>query len=233
VAALRDRVDELRVEATRTHEVAVRARDDLTGRTALMRQQRDRSEDARRQADESAVAEQALLVEVTQKRAEYTQRIALASATSGGIAGTLSGRQTGQQLPLATAGMFAPPLAKPVVSSGYGSRPDPFGGPPRVHQGIDFSAVSGTPILASADGMVVIASDQSGYGNCTVIDHGSGLATLYGHQSAFNVEIGDRVTRGQVIGFVGSTGHSTGPHLHWEVRQFGQPVDPLPFLGSA
>jgi murein DD-endopeptidase MepM/ murein hydrolase activator NlpD len=64
-----------------------------------------------------------------------------------------------------------------------------------------------------------------------VIDHGQGLGTLYGHQSTLGVQVGDRVKRGQVIGFVGSTGKSTGPHLHWEVRQFGQPVNPVPFLG--
>lgn len=233
VATLRDQVGQLRADAAQARDDAVRLRDDLAGRTAAVQQQRDRSQDARRQADEAIAEEQALLVQVAAKRSEYIERITLASAASGGIAGTLHDRQVGQELPLVTAGLFGPPLAKAVVSSVFGPRPDPFGGAPRVHQGIDFSAPTGTPIFASADGIVVIASDQGGYGNCTVIDHGNGLGTLYGHQSRYDVEIGDRVTRGQVIGFVGSTGHSTGPHLHWEVRQFGQPVDPLPFLGSA
>lgn len=232
VADLRARVTDLRAEADRARTEAVQARDDVAARSAVITQQRDQNRVARQQADDAAAAEQALLVEVSQKRSDYLARLSLATAASGGIAGTLHDRQVGQQLPLVTAGMFAPPLTRAVVSSGYGPRPDPFGGPPRVHQGIDFSATSGTPILASADGVVVIASDQSGYGNCTVIDHGNGLATLYGHQSRYNVEIGDKVTRGQVIGFVGSTGHSTGPHLHWEVREFGQPVDPVPFLGN-
>jgi len=101
-----------------------------------------------------------------------------------------------------------------------------------MHNGVDMNGSMGTPIRASADGVVVLAGPQGGYGNCTVIDHGSGIGTLYGHQSAFAVLPGDIVKRGQVIGYVGSTGHSTGAHLHFEVREFGQPVNPVPFLGA-
>jgi murein DD-endopeptidase MepM/ murein hydrolase activator NlpD len=99
-----------------------------------------------------------------------------------------------------------------------------------MHTGIDFGASSGTPIRAAADGVVVSAGPLGGYGNATVIDHGNGLATLYGHQSSIVVAPGQRVSRGQVIGYVGCTGLCTGPHLHFEVRVRGTPVDPMQYL---
>ena len=100
----------------------------------------------------------------------------------------------------------------------------------RMHEGIDIGASSGTPIHAAAAGRVIIAGWVSGYGNLTVIDHGGGLATAYGHQSGFAVGVGAEVAQGEVIGYVGCTGHCFGPHLHFEVRVNGQPVDPLGYL---
>jgi murein DD-endopeptidase MepM/ murein hydrolase activator NlpD len=100
----------------------------------------------------------------------------------------------------------------------------------RMHEGIDLGAASGTPIAAVAAGTVIYAGGLGGYGNLVVIDHGGGLATAYGHQSQIAVGVGEQVAQGQVIGYVGSTGHSTGPHLHFEVRVDGQPVDPLGYL---
>jgi murein DD-endopeptidase MepM/ murein hydrolase activator NlpD len=98
------------------------------------------------------------------------------------------------------------------------------------HPGVDFGANFGTPIQAAGDGTVVWAGPNGGYGNCTIVDHGHGMATLYAHQSSILVHVGDQVTHGQVIGQVGSTGYSTGPHLHFEVRINGTPVDPVPYL---
>ena len=100
----------------------------------------------------------------------------------------------------------------------------------RMHEGIDLGAAYGTPIAAAAAGVVIYAGWEGGYGNLTVIDHGGGLATAYGHQSHIGVSVGESVSQGQIIGNVGSTGHSTGPHLHFEVRVNGQPVDPLGYL---
>ena len=96
----------------------------------------------------------------------------------------------------------------------------------RLHAGGDLGAPSGTPIHAAADGRVVVASERGGYGLTVVIDHGDSLATLYAHQSALAVGAGDLVKRGDVIGWVGSTGLSTGPHLHLETRVKGMPVNP-------
>jgi murein DD-endopeptidase MepM/ murein hydrolase activator NlpD len=100
----------------------------------------------------------------------------------------------------------------------------------RMHEGVDLGAAYGTPIAAAAAGVVIYAGWEGGYGNLTVIDHGGGLATAYGHQSRIAVSVGQSVSQGETIGFVGSTGHSTGPHLHFEVRVNGEAVDPLGYL---
>jgi murein DD-endopeptidase MepM/ murein hydrolase activator NlpD len=106
----------------------------------------------------------------------------------------------------------------------------PVYGTVRMHTGIDYGASSGTSIRAAGDGVVVTASSMGGYGMATVIDHGGGLATLYGHQSSIGVSAGQRVSQGQTIGRVGCTGTCTGPHLHFEVRVNGSPVNPLSYL---
>jgi murein DD-endopeptidase MepM/ murein hydrolase activator NlpD len=100
----------------------------------------------------------------------------------------------------------------------------------RMHEGIDIGVGYGTPIHAAASGTVIYCGWESGYGNLTVIDHGGNLATAYGHQSSIAVSCGQQVAQGEVIGYVGCTGHCFGPHLHFEVRVNGNPVDPLGYL---
>ena len=118
---------------------------------------------------------------------------------------------------------FIWPVNGPVVSP-FGMR---WG---RLHAGIDIAVPAGTPIHAAASGRVVLAGWVGGYGNYTCIDHGGGIATCYAHQSSFAVSVGASVSQGQVIGYVGCTGHCFGPHLHFEVRVNGTPVDPLGYL---
>jgi len=127
------------------------------------------------------------------------------------------------------------PYRKPVIgevefTSGFGVRSDPFLGRPAMHTGLDFRAQTGDPVRATANGKVVSAGWSGGYGRMVEIDHGNGLSTRYGHLSEINVKIGDPVKIGQVIGEVGSTGRSTGPHLHYETRIDGEAVDPQKFL---
>ncbi|TAK49984.1 MAG: M23 family peptidase [Xanthobacteraceae bacterium] len=127
------------------------------------------------------------------------------------------------------------PYRKPVLgdvetTSGFGVRSDPFLGRPAMHTGLDFRAASGDPVRATANGKVTNAGWAGGYGRMVEIDHGNGLATRYGHLSEIEVATGETVKIGQVIGAVGSTGRSTGPHLHYETRVDGDPVDPQKFL---
>ncbi|MET0896078.1 MAG: M23 family metallopeptidase, partial [Acidimicrobiia bacterium] len=129
------------------------------------------------------------------------------------------------------SGRFLKPVGNAPITSRFGYRTDPITGATAYHAGLDFGASCGTPIKAVGNGTVVSAGYNSGgYGNMTLITHGGGLATLYGHQSAFAVSAGQPVTAGQVIGYVGSTGKSTGCHLHFEVRVNGNAVDPSGYL---
>lgn len=127
------------------------------------------------------------------------------------------------------------PYRKPVVgevefTSGFGVRSDPFLGRPAMHTGLDFRAASGDPVRVTAYGKVVSAGWSGGYGRMVEVDHGNGLSTRYGHLSEISVRVGEVVKIGQVVGLVGSTGRSTGPHLHYETRIDGEAVDPQKFL---
>ena len=128
------------------------------------------------------------------------------------------------------------PSAKPIdgaleVTSEFGLRRNPFGGSRyEMHNGIDFRGPTGTPIYATADGVVVTAQHSGGYGKHVVIDHGYTYETMYAHLSEIDVQVGDHVKRGTLIGALGSTGRSTGPHLHYEVHRNGQPVNPRYYL---
>jgi len=117
------------------------------------------------------------------------------------------------------------------LESGLGGRRNPFGGRGfEYHEGQDIDAAYGTPVQVAATGTVTVAGWQRGYGNVVYVDHGSGLSTRYGHLSEIDVRVGQTAARGQIIGLVGSTGRSTGPHLHYEVRMNNQPVDPRQYL---
>ncbi|MBQ0061169.1 MAG: M23 family metallopeptidase [Bacteroidales bacterium] len=118
------------------------------------------------------------------------------------------------------------------LSSGFGFRTDPVTGEPKMHTGLDFAAAVGTPIYATGSGVVSFADWKSGYGNCTIIDHGYGYQTLYGHQDEILVKVGQSVKRGDLIGKVGNTGKSTGPHLHYEVMIQGRKVNPVNFFSK-
>jgi murein DD-endopeptidase MepM/ murein hydrolase activator NlpD len=122
------------------------------------------------------------------------------------------------------------PASMDSISSGFGYRTDPFTRHGSFHPGLDFRGPAGAPIYAAARGVVTFVGQRSGYGNCVEVTHGTGLVTRYAHMSAFHSHIGQQVSPGQTIGAIGSTGRSTGPHLHFEVRINGRPTNPRPFL---
>jgi murein DD-endopeptidase MepM/ murein hydrolase activator NlpD len=120
-----------------------------------------------------------------------------------------------------------------ILTDGFGGRSDPFTGEPGTHNAVDISSAVGQPVRAPADGTVVKAEWANGYGNVIYISHGFGYSTRYGHLSLFRVHPGDHVQRGDIIAYVGSTGRSTGPHLHYEVRLNNNPVNPLEYILNA
>jgi murein DD-endopeptidase MepM/ murein hydrolase activator NlpD len=239
---LRNQVSDLKDQLQRSRAEAVGQRDVVAG-------QRDRLQDARdaqsavRDVAAGEVAEQERLRgEVLARKEEYQSEQATLEAESAAIAETLRQRAAARataptgsagadlaDLPASTGALLYPVPGAPITSP-FGYRVHPIYGSSILHTGIDFGADTGTPIQAAADGIVASAGSLGGYGNATIIEHGGGIATLYGHQSAFLVSEGDRVTAGEIIGRVGCTGSCTGPHVHFEVRVGGEPVDPMGYL---
>jgi murein DD-endopeptidase MepM/ murein hydrolase activator NlpD len=170
---------------------------------------------------------QDLLAEVEASKLRYEQVLEQLERESEEIRALLAGGSSGSGP--TGSGQLAWPADGPVTS-GYGYRTHPIFGDRRFHAGIDIGAGYGAPVWASEAGEVVFAGVMSGYGNVVVVDHGGGLATTYNHLSGFSVGAGQRVSRGQQVGSVGCSGYCTGPHLHFEVRVNGEPVDPMPYL---
>jgi murein DD-endopeptidase MepM/ murein hydrolase activator NlpD len=143
-------------------------------------------------------------------------------------------RQIGDRLRSDMLRLASIPAGLPVsgyVTDGFGLRRNPFSGEGReVHEGLDIAVDFGTPVNTTADGLVVWAAPHAGYGNLVVVYHSNGITTRYGHLSRITVETGQRVRRGDQIGHAGSTGRSTGPHVHYEIRENDQPVDPTRYV---
>lgn len=165
-----------------------------------------------------------LLAKLEKQQAEYQKRVLALQAESDALMEILrqyryvGGAPGSKDLLWPTDG---------TVTSGFGYRNHPIFKQRRLHAGIDIPAGTGQPIYAAGDGTVVLAGTYGGYGNAVVIDHGDGMQTVYAHQSKLAVEKGDELLAGDTVGYVGSTGYSTGPHLHFEIRLGGNPTDPL------
>lgn len=173
---------------------------------------------------------QSALDSVLASKREQERIVAQLEADASQIQQLLAARQAGYTGPLPTGGGQLLWPASGPVTSGYGYRTHPIFGDGRMHTGIDIGAPYGAPVISSDAGTVAYVGSMSGYGNVVVIDHGNGLATTYNHLSAFGVSAGQSVGRGVYIANVGCTGYCTGPHLHFEVRINGSPVDPMPYL---
>jgi murein DD-endopeptidase MepM/ murein hydrolase activator NlpD len=167
------------------------------------------------------------LDDLNSARERYEEAVAQLEAESARIQGLIQG--SGSAGSGNYGGELFWPTSGPIVS-GFGYRTHPVYGTTRFHSGVDIDGACGQPIFAAEKGTVLSAGYNGGYGNATVIDHGDGLSTLYGHQSSIGVSSGESVARGEQIGLVGTTGLSTGCHLHFEVRINGEPVDPVPYL---
>jgi murein DD-endopeptidase MepM/ murein hydrolase activator NlpD len=219
VNAKREQIAAQKAKADSAAAEAAAARDQIATLRAEI-------EPARAEAASQESAERSALESIQGNKAQYEAELASLQAASDSISSRLRGIGSGPGQP-------GPCQARPVpggISSGFGARYHPVLHYTRMHSGADMSAGSGTPIRSCRAGTVVIAGGQGGYGNTVVVDHGGGMATLYAHQSRIGVSVGQVVNAGDVIGYVGSTGMSTGPHLHFEVRLSGNPVDPAPYL---
>jgi murein DD-endopeptidase MepM/ murein hydrolase activator NlpD len=233
IGELREEAAALAEVATASREQAKALRDGVATRMADLERQRAERAAAQEQAEAAAADQQALAFEIELRRREYELRYAEVAFQSDSIALMLKERQKDQVPPLSTFGILLNPVKGGKVGSGYGPRLHPILGIVRMHAGIDISGPLGAPMRASGDGEVVMAEDRGGYGLTVVIDHGNQIATLYAHMNSFAVRPGDEVKRGDMIGTVGSTGLSTGPHCHWEVRVLGLPVDGKPYLSTS
>ena len=222
VAAARDKVQVAREQTkairarvhSETQVIAVRTQQQRIAKSELLLSQGSLVGKRKRQKGQLASTR-------AQERAFIGEANALA-AQDARVRAQLAAAQGASDTTPSAAGLIWP--VNGPVTSPFGYR---WG---RLHAGIDIGVPEGTPIHAAAAGTVVLAAWTGGYGNYTCIDHGGGLATCYAHQSAYAVSTGAHVSQGQVIGYVGSTGHSFGPHLHFEVRINGVPVDPLGYL---
>ncbi|HCF24285.1 MAG TPA: M23 family metallopeptidase [Novosphingobium sp.] len=178
---------------------------------------------------------QAMLASLDDKSAQGGPLIMLATAADGSIDprfqrfGLSLARMEALERSVAALPQ-ALPASLEYISSGFGYRADPFTGGADFHPGLDFKGPMGAPIYAAARGTVSFVGQRSGYGNVVEIDHGNGLITRYAHMSGFRTVVGKPVMPGELIGLIGSTGRSTGPHLHFEVRINDRPVNPRPFL---
>lgn len=182
----------------------------------LMEQEKELSKQiARMNADSAAIGNQIAAIQRQQAA------IRAASRKSFHLSSTKSAQ-----------GFFWPVPSSHMITSPYGYRSTPFGGYGEFHMGVDIAAPMGTPVVASRSGTIIIQVYHPSYGNYIVIDHGDSFSTVYAHLSGFACSAGQEVRAGQVIGFIGTTGASTGPHLHFEVRINGQHTNPLDYIGS-
>jgi murein DD-endopeptidase MepM/ murein hydrolase activator NlpD len=228
VGGAKERVHRQREQTKRFRALAAAELRTIAVRTNQVRALRDRLLASRSRLAAARVAKRDALQNVQDSKAEYLQEVAGLQASSNELAAQIRSAQSrsSYSAPSDTtpsAAGFIWPVNGPVTSP-FGMR---WG---RMHEGIDIGVGYGTPIHAAAAGRVVYAGWMSGYGNLVAIDHGRGISTAYGHQSSIAVSVGQTVAQGQTIGYVGCTGHCFGPHLHFEVRINGTPVDPLSYL---
>ena len=220
-------IEKLRAEAQSQRDQAEAARQEADGEREQLEGLRSEQAAKRAEIVTEEQREQEIVASIRARKDEFQAELAALQASSNAITTMLSSRQKGQTKATSLA------LVRPVpggVASSFGVRVHPVLGDSRMHNGIDMKASAGDPIKAAASGTVAFAGVRSGYGNTVIIDHGNQYATLYGHASKLLVSTGQKVSAGQTVALVGATGLATAPHLHFEVRLLGVPVNPTQFL---
>jgi murein DD-endopeptidase MepM/ murein hydrolase activator NlpD len=214
-------------QAARAARASAQARrDEIASATAFLSAARDRQAQLVVDVNFEVLAEADALRQVQGRKAVVEGSINAMNRASDGVAMILAARQANQPNWVPGSVVISSPVPGAKVVSPYGMRKHPILGITRLHAGCDLDANTGDQVHAAADGVVVLAEVRGGYGNAVVIDHGHSLGTLYGHNSKLLVKAGDVVKRGDVIALAGSTGLSTGPHVHFETRVKGLPIDP-------
>jgi murein DD-endopeptidase MepM/ murein hydrolase activator NlpD len=199
----------------------------VAARTAEQRAVRDRLAWSQRQLATARRDKRATLATVQEDKQHALEHMRSLQAQSAELGARIRSAQSSSIVPAPTGAASAAGFVWPV----HGVLTSPFGWRwGRMHEGIDLAVSSGTPVVASAAGTVIVAGWLGGYGNLVVVDHGNGISTAYGHNTSVAVGVGQSVAQGQLVAYSGNTGHSTGPHVHFEVRVGGSPVDPLGYL---
>jgi murein DD-endopeptidase MepM/ murein hydrolase activator NlpD len=234
VAALRsqlqDRVDALAVRLGAINANVIRLNalgKQLTQMANINSREFDFDNDPPQGGSESdSVGRQAQVPDLTAMIDDLARRVEVRSAQLSSLEGVIAGRELSAEIK---------PSGRPVregyISSYFGERIDPFNGEDAFHKGVDFASDAGADVLAVASGIVTFAGPREGYGNLVEINHGNGYLTRYAHNEQVLVSVGEEVERGQALAIVGSTGHSTGPHVHFEVLRDGRQIDPMAFVG--
>jgi murein DD-endopeptidase MepM/ murein hydrolase activator NlpD len=177
-------------------------------------------------SDSDSVGRQAQIPDLTAMIDVLARQVEVRSAQLSSLEGVIAGRELSAEIK---------PSGRPVregyISSYFGERMDPFNGEEAFHKGVDFASDAGADVLAVASGIVTFAGPREGYGNLVEINHGNGYLTRYAHNEQVLVSVGEEVQRGQALAIVGSTGHSTGPHVHFEVLKEGRQIDPMAYVG--
>ena len=220
-------MQETRNSTRRTRKQVAATTRTVAARTAEQRAVRDRLAWSQRELATARRDKRATLANVQEDKAEALDHMRELQAQSAELGARIRSAQSSAVIPAPTGAASAAGFVWPVhgiLTSGFGWR---WG---RMHEGIDLAVASGTPVVSSASGTVIVAGWMGGYGNLVVVDHGNGVSTAYGHNTSVTVGVGQSVAQGQLIAYSGNTGHSTGPHVHFEVRINGSPVDPLGYL---
>jgi murein DD-endopeptidase MepM/ murein hydrolase activator NlpD len=227
VEAAKLQMQETRNATRKTRKQVAATTKTVAVRTAEQRAVRDRLAWSQRQLATARRDKRATLANVQEDKAHALEHMRSLQAQSAELGARIRSAQSASIVPAPTGAASAAGFVWPVhgiLTSGFGWR---WG---RMHEGIDLAVGSGTPVVSAAAGTVIVAGWMGGYGNLVVVDHGNGTSTAYGHNTSVTVGVGQSVAQGQLIAYSGNTGHSTGPHVHFEVRINGSPVDPMGYL---